>query len=193
MPEPGARRGHLAGLGLFFFALAVAVVIWVACGFERVVVAGDSMAPALLPGDRLLVRKWHRKASGEAPPSPQAVRPGRPPAPRWRRLAPAHVVRVGDVVVVPDPRQQSRALVKRVAKLGGGSAWLAGDNPARSTDSRDFGPVELGSIRGKAVYRYAPASRAGRLRLHDGGLGAGAPGGFGPRLAASLSACGQRF
>lgn len=32
-----------------------------------------------------------------------------------------------------------------------GHVWIEGDNAARSHDSRDFGPVPFGLIRGKAV------------------------------------------
>jgi nickel-type superoxide dismutase maturation protease len=110
---------------------------WEASHFERIVVVGDSMAPALLPGDRLLVRKLGG-LFGRA-------------------------VRQGDVAVAPDPRQAGRALVKRVAKVDSALVWLAGDNPDRSTDSRDFGPLPLAKVTGRAVYRYAPATRAGRL------------------------------
>ncbi|PWZ03377.1 LexA/Signal peptidase [Testicularia cyperi] len=37
-----------------------------------------------------------------------------------------------------------------------GHVWLAGDNMANSTDSRHYGPVPLGLIRGKAVARIWP-------------------------------------
>lgn len=113
-------------------ALAVGVL-----GFERVVVVGDSMAPELLAGDRLLVCRFCGRRA----------RPLRP----------------GDIAAVADPRQPGRLLVKRAVTIAGGRVWLAGDNSARSTDSRDFGPVPLDSVRGRAVYRYAPAGRAGRL------------------------------
>ncbi|MCL6091767.1 MAG: nickel-type superoxide dismutase maturation protease [Actinobacteria bacterium] len=103
--------------------------------FERVAVVGDSMDPALLAGDRLLVRKLRR---------PGSLHPG-------------------DIVVAPDPREPERALVKRVVTLDGSSAYLAGDNPSHSTDSRQFGPIPLASVVGRAFYRYAPPLRAGRL------------------------------
>lgn len=74
---------------------------------------------------------------------------------RARRAGP------GMLVVVRDPRLPSRLLVKRVAEVGPGGHVVAGDNPAASTDSRSFGPVP--SIWGRAVYRYFPAGRSGRL------------------------------
>ena len=71
--------------------------------------------------------------------------------------------RVGDLVAVPDPRQPARLLVKRVAARQGGMLDLRGDNPASSTDSRDFGPVPASAVWGRVVHRYGPAGRSGRL------------------------------
>jgi nickel-type superoxide dismutase maturation protease len=76
---------------------------------------------------------------------------------RSRRLA------KGDIVAVSDPRQPERVLVKRVAAADAAGVVVLGDNRAASTDSRSFGPVPLRSVRGRAVYRYAPAARAGWL------------------------------
>jgi hypothetical protein len=53
----------------------------------------------------------------------------------WRK------VRVGDVVVVPDPRDDARWLLKRCVAVQRGQLDLRGDNPEASTDSRDFGLV----------------------------------------------------
>jgi nickel-type superoxide dismutase maturation protease len=72
-------------------------------------------------------------------------------------------VRPGDIVTAPDPRQAGRTVLKRAGSVGGGQVWLLGDNPGHSTDSRHFGPVPMSSVEGKAVYRYAPPARAGRL------------------------------
>ncbi|HEV2427609.1 MAG TPA: S26 family signal peptidase, partial [Acidimicrobiales bacterium] len=80
---------------------------------RRVEVEGTSMLPTFVPGERLT-----------------AVR-------RWRR------VRAGDVVVVRDPRDESRWLLKRCVERVGGTLELRGDNPSTSTDSRDFGRVPV--------------------------------------------------
>jgi len=84
---------------------------------RRVVVEGDSMTPAFAAGDRLT-----------------AVR-------RWRP------VRVGDVVVARDPRGGGRWLLKRCVALDGTRLELRGDNPAASTDSRQFGPVDRKAVK----------------------------------------------
>ena len=69
------------------------------------------MAPTYQPGERLTAMR------------------------RWR------AVRVGDVVVVRDPRVRSRWLVKRCVGRSGAGLELRGDNADASEDSRDFGPV----------------------------------------------------
>ena len=101
----------------------------------RVEVVGDSMLPALAPGDRLLVVRW----------------------------APAGRAGVGEIVAVADPRTPGRTLVKRVAARRPEGVIVLGDNAAASTDSRALGPVAEAAIRGRAVYRYFPESRRGRL------------------------------
>ncbi len=120
-------------------AVAVAVaVVAVARSVHRVEVVGESMAPALLPGDRLVVV-------------------GRP----WR-TAPWPVP--GSVVAVADPRLPARVLVKRVVAVDrrAGTIEVLGDAPDASTDSRWFGPVPRSSLVGRAVYRYGPPGRSGR-------------------------------
>ena len=71
--------------------------------------------------------------------------------------------RVGDVVALPDPREPSRIVVKRVAQIEGDRLVVHGDAPASSTDSRAFGPVPARSVIGRALLRYAPPERAGRI------------------------------
>ncbi|HUX04255.1 MAG TPA: S26 family signal peptidase [Acidimicrobiales bacterium] len=83
---------------------------------RRVVVEGPSMIPTYTPGERLTALR------------------------RWRR------VRVGDVVVVRDPRDATRWLLKRCVARARGSLELRGDNAAASTDSRDFGPVRAREV-----------------------------------------------
>jgi signal peptidase I len=123
---------------------------------RRVVVRDESMAPALRPGDRLLV---DRRAYRTRPP------------------------RVGEIVVVLDPEEPARWLVKRVAAVGpspppsrgspadrgadppvpDGSVFLLSDAPGPTRDSRRFGPVPIDRLVGRAYRRYFPADRRGEL------------------------------
>ena len=75
------------------------------------------MLPTYLPGDLLT-----------------AVR-------KWRR------VRVGDVVVLRDPRDEDRWLIKRCVARSGAGLDVRGDNVYASTDSRDFGLVAHRAVR----------------------------------------------
>jgi nickel-type superoxide dismutase maturation protease len=100
---------------------------------QRAEVHGASMVPALLPGDRVVVWKGTTR------------------------------VRAGDIVAATDPRQPQREVLKRVTAVGPEGVTLLGDNAEESTDSREFGPVPLGRVRGRAVYRYYPPQRAGWL------------------------------
>jgi nickel-type superoxide dismutase maturation protease len=91
------------------------------------------MQPVLQPNDRLLATAWVR-------------------------------VRPGDLVVFLDPEARRTHLVKRVEALTpDGAVIVRGDNPNVSRDSRHFGPVPRGLIVGRAVYRYLPGARRGRL------------------------------
>jgi phage repressor protein C with HTH and peptisase S24 domain len=60
---------------------------------------------------------------------------------RWRPL------RVGDLVLATDPRDGTRLMIKRCARVTGGLVVLRGDNDAASTDSREFGPVSTRAIK----------------------------------------------
>jgi nickel-type superoxide dismutase maturation protease len=110
-------------------AAALVVRRWV----DTVEVRGRSMAPALEPGDRLLV---------------------------VRRRGP---VRVGDVVLALDPRDASRELVKRVARVDEHGTELRGDHADSSTDARTFGTLPESAVTWRAIARYWPPGRLGRL------------------------------
>jgi nickel-type superoxide dismutase maturation protease len=69
--------------------------------------------------------------------------------------------RVGEIVLVRDPREPKRLLLKRVASVGDGACTVVGDRPEESTDSRTFGPVQLADVLGRAVFRYGPIGRIG--------------------------------
>lgn len=72
----------------------------------------------------------------------------------WVLLRRTRRVRPGDVVAVPDPRDPARLLVKRITATRSGGWHVLGDNPAASTDSRHFGPVDPTTVIGKVLLRY---------------------------------------
>jgi signal peptidase I len=136
------RRVGRRNLGAWTAAALVGSLWWVRRRPFRVAVEGDSMAPALRPGEFLVAVRF---------------RPGRTP--------------VGSVVVVEDPRRPGFELVKRLTGVpgdvadgvprGAGEYWVAGARPDRSTDSRTFGPVRAEQLRGVVRFRYWPPSRFG--------------------------------
>lgn len=168
MSPPSGRALPLAATAVFAWAAALAANR----SLRRV--TGTSMAPRLLPGDRVAV-------------VPVAAR-------RLRR---------GDVVVVRDPRQPARQTVKRVVGLPGervelttdgllvddraylepyastlppattsvrppthgwsvppGHLVVLGDLRTASTDSRHYGTIALANLVGRVLLRVRPPGRA---------------------------------
>jgi nickel-type superoxide dismutase maturation protease len=74
---------------------------------------------------------------------------------RTRRAAP------GDLVVLVDPADPGRLIVKRVVEVVPDGIVVAGDNPGASRDSRHFGAVPRELLVGVARHRYAPRDRGG--------------------------------
>jgi nickel-type superoxide dismutase maturation protease len=94
----------------------------------RYQVEGGSMLPDVSAGERVLVNKaayWLRRPS------------------------------TGDLVVLRDPRDRHRLLLKRLDAPAGDDSWnVLGANAGASTDSRTFGPVDRGLLVGKVLLRY---------------------------------------
>ncbi|HSK94453.1 MAG TPA: S26 family signal peptidase [Candidatus Angelobacter sp.] len=100
---------------------------------DVVEVRGRSMAPTLLPGDRMLAALLHRRP------------------------------RIGEIVITTDPRDPAREIVKRVWTVGPAGIEVRGDNPAWSTDARAFGVIPVSRVRWTVVARLWPPGRIGRI------------------------------
>ncbi|MGH7697062.1 MAG: S26 family signal peptidase [Candidatus Dormibacteria bacterium] len=89
----------------------------------------------------------------------ESMRPLAPPG-AWLLVAAAQARRpaLGRMVVVEHPQRSGFELVKRVSALSRERRliWVAGDNPASSTDSDEFGPVRYASVRGWPLLRLWP-------------------------------------
>lgn len=121
-----------AGRGIRLSLVLIVLAWWFTRRRMDVVeVRGASMAPALLPGDRLLVMRMP--------------------------------VRIGDVVLAHDPRDRRRELIKRVTSIDPAGVTLHGDNLSASTDARSFGAVPSAAVEWRAVLRYWPRRRVGRV------------------------------
>ncbi|KAJ8600956.1 hypothetical protein CTAYLR_006311 [Chrysophaeum taylorii] len=83
-------------------------------------------------------------------------------------------IKTGDVVICKSPTDATQTVCKRVAAVGGevvpgslrrrtvppGCIWLLGDNPDNSTDSRYYGAVPAGLIKGRVFCRIYPLNQA---------------------------------
>ncbi len=125
--------------------VALVACVW-SRGPCRVAVKGLSMAPALLPGDHVLVRPVRRLRRGD-----MVVVRDPTASQRWV---------VKRVAALPG---QTVAVAGATLRAGAGEVVVLGDNAAHSTDSRDYGALPLRGVHGRVWYRYAPAGRAGRL------------------------------
>lgn len=140
MSTERGRRRPLSSFVMRAAALGagVAAVSLARRWLDVVEVQGSSMAPTLLPGERLVVE---------------------------RRTYTRRRPRLGEIVLAADPREPSRELIKRVARVDeeSGLIELAGDAPDASTDSRTFGAIPIENIRWRVLARYWPAARAARF------------------------------
>lgn len=113
----------------------------------RFEVSGESMSPALNPGDYLVCESFSSTLG---------------------------LIRKGNLVVIESPAQPGLQVIKRVAGVDGdvinsdvssrltvprGHLFLLGDNATRSTDSRSYGPVPADSVVAVARIRYRRGPR----------------------------------
>lgn len=139
-------------------------------------VAGESMTPALQPGDWLIVRR------GTPPDGASTFGCIVVARESGGRLLLKRVVGLpGETVELRDGRVyvDGRALVEDYAsgatqpapyrpltRVDRDAYYLLGDNRAASTDSRDHGTFHIGrspAVEGVAIWRYWPPERIGRL------------------------------
>ena len=68
----------------------------------------------------------------------------------YKNLNPKKInLEVGDIVVASHPKIKNKLLIKRIHRIYKNKFDLRGDNSLASTDSRDFGLIELDLIIGK--------------------------------------------
>jgi type IV secretory pathway protease TraF len=128
----------------------------------RAEVAEGSMAPALLPGDWLFLdptrRRWPRRGSVVVIREPgTGILAIKRVAARGVRAAVAGVGGSGT------GRSAGAGLERLEHPLGSREAWLLGDAPADSIDSRAYGPLDADALVARAWFRYGPPRRIGRL------------------------------
>jgi len=84
--------------------------------------------------------------------------------------------------VATSPSNPTKSVCKRVTAIGGdtivtstagepptyaqipqGYIWIEGDNKHQSYDSREYGPIPIQLVQGKAIMRIWPISMMGRV------------------------------
>ncbi|XP_074811241.1 mitochondrial inner membrane protease subunit 1 [Natator depressus] len=100
-----------------------------------------------------------------------------------------YCIQKGDIVIAKSPNDPKSNICKRVIGLEGdkvcisspsdfrkrhsyvpkGHVWLEGDNLRNSTDSRCYGPVPYGLIRGRICFKIWPLNDLGFLRASPNG------------------------
>ena len=105
---------------------------------SRVAIEGPSMAPALLPGDWVLVVTPRSYRAREIV---VVEHPGRPGYEMVKRIC-----------GLPGDTIDGRA-------LGEDEYWIEGDFEQASTDSRQFGPVTTEALKAKVLLVYWPPAR----------------------------------
>jgi nickel-type superoxide dismutase maturation protease len=58
---------------------------------------------------------------------------------------------IGQVVVAD---HAGRPVIKRITRLSRTHVWLAGDNPAASTDSRQYGPIVRTALQSNILIKF---------------------------------------
>jgi len=139
-------------------------------------VKGDSMSPSFEHGERLLVSRAAYESATPARGDAVIARDPRTPSLLYlKRIVglPLEEVHLFDGMLyingahLPEPYLGGLpayvGLDDKAWKLGDSDYFVLGDNRAHSTDSRDFGPIDVNLILGKAWFRIWPRQRWGRI------------------------------
>ncbi len=154
-------------------ALLIAIVVR-GLIIEPFLVDGPSMEPTLYTGQRLFVSKiTYRLGTPKRGDIVMFRYPLNPSKDYVKRVVAVGgdtiEIRLGRVYVngqqVQEPYVRFSGLYDMAAQaVPQGTIFVMGDNRANSQDSRDFGPVKLSLVRGKAVFRVWPPKSVGFIK-----------------------------
>jgi signal peptidase I len=139
---------------------------------QRYIVAELSMAPALLPGDRLLARPARRLRRGDLVVFEHPARPGFDLVKRVVGLPgetltiDTDVIRIDDRELV-EPWKQGSTSGDGTWRIAHDEAFVLSDNRAATrADGRTFGPIPLQHL-ARVEMRYRPLSRIRMSKMHE--------------------------
>lgn len=162
---------EMAVLVLCGLIAVVAIKTWL---IEPFAIPSDSMAPTLVSGDRIFVSKTDYEKN---PPSVGDIVVFSDPEGSGRKMVKRVVATAGMTVDIMDDRitvdgealdppvgtqmdTGPRNRLEYPVTLSDGEMFLIGDNPAKSRDSRAFGPVDSTQVAGRVIGIYWPVHRA---------------------------------
>jgi signal peptidase I len=169
---PSSLSAHLAGLGALA-RVAAFVLVSYSLFFNLSVVRGSSMTPGIQDGDRILVEPWSYLLGPVERGDVIVLRyPKDPEIDYIKRVIglPGDEVMLtrGEVWVngtrLEEPYVESvdpSSTLSVVVEPG--NYFVLGDNRPRSSDSREFGCVPVGYVRGRVDLRLWPLERAGLI------------------------------
>ena len=174
-PAKRAVRPMSAWLWDLIVALGIAAFIIVFL-YQPVKVEGTSMMPSLDDQERIFINKFVYRIEPIQRGDIVVFRYPRDPAKSFIkrvigvagdrvRIDDGRVFLNGKLVAedyVPQAYEDERSYPEITVPTE--SYFVLGDHRSLSNDSRDFGPVDVGFIYGKAVFGYWPVEKVGRLR-----------------------------
>jgi len=171
-PLPGMRRRMLK-FGLHGLRATAVVFGLYALLFHVSVVRGNSMAPSIHDGDRILVAPWTLYLGAVDRGDVVVLRYPLDPRLDYIKsvvglpgdeilLVQGRLWVNGEEVLEPYVSEQDDESFVRTSVLPG-HFFVLGDNRRRSSDSREFGQVPVDNLRGIVDLCLWPISRAGRI------------------------------
>jgi signal peptidase I len=144
--------------------------------FEFLIISGDSMSPTLAHSDRILVYKLAYRSREPDIGDIVAFKMGLKTIVKRVASVPGDVVEVRDGGLYcngkafvsnsnsHNPHRRSYGPIE----VRNRHVFVVGDNMVLSVDSRDFGTIPYQDIIGKAIFRYFPPKRMGKLERIKG-------------------------
>jgi signal peptidase I len=172
--KPKKIRPAVAWSSLITLALLAGVTLWVSRSLRLVKVPSESMLPTLQPGDVLTMRidayrqgaprrgdliVFHDPNNGELLIKRVVGQPGEPVT-AWSGRMWVNGQRLQESYVIGQMVLEAPITVV----LKDDEVWVMGDNRDFSDDSRDYGPVKLKQIVGRAEAIIWPLKRRGPLQ-----------------------------
>jgi signal peptidase I len=156
--------------------LLAAIVVIRAFVFDFLIITGDSMNPTIVHGDRILIDKLAYRSRVPDRGDIIAFKMGLKMIVKRVASVPGDVIEVKDGQLYCNGRAFAHDLYSHNPRrrsygpivVQGGHVFVMGDNSALSVDSRDFGTIPYQDIIGKAVFRYFPPKRIGKLERIKG-------------------------